>query len=119
MKITLALRDMAIREIGCLACLLEGLHGILCEKHHLNEGDTPGRKRRGELFTVGLCQWHHVGKCQCPGKNDVVRRCEVCGHRRGPSWRHDKRLFIERYGDGDAFLAEQNRRIDGYFRGFV
>lgn len=108
----LDLRDDAIRSLGCIACRLQG-HGYRpCEKHHLNEGDTPGRKRRGERFTVGLCQWHHVGRCECPGST-IMRafRCPACAERLGPSWVYAKREFLTRYGSGDELLAIQNHQM--------
>lgn len=107
----LELRDYAIRDIGCIACLMFGAGKNPCEKHHLNEGDQPGRKRRGERFTVGLCQWHHVGRCWCNGF-PIQRRCDRCLEERGPSWYHHKRAFIDRFGDGDTLLLDQNRRIE-------
>ena len=106
----LAIRDIAIREIGCIACWLQGYGFSPCEKHHLNEGDQPGRKRIGERATVGLCQWHHVGRCWCLGF-PVERRCDQCLAQRGPSWRYDKRGFITAYGDGVVLLQEQDKRI--------
>lgn len=108
-----AMRDFAIREIGCIACWLFGAGMCPCEKHHLNKGDQPGRKRVGEKATVGLCQWHHVGRCWCAGF-PVERDCATCKALRGPSWRHHKREFITVFGDGDALLAEQNRRIEAW-----
>lgn len=110
------LRDFAIRDIGCVACFLWADVKTPCEKHHLNEGDQPGRKRRGEKATVGLCQWHHVGRCWCNGF-PVQRECNVCRVARGPSWHHHKREFITTFGDGDTLLAEQNRRINEWKMG--
>lgn len=109
-------RDFAIRDLGCTACYMSGLVGVPCEKHHLNEGDQPGRKRRGEAFTVGLCQWHHVGKCSCEG---AITDCWACKAAHGPSWHHHKREFLTEYGDGDAFLAVQNGRIEQWNNGTV
>lgn len=108
-------RDFAIRDLGCTACFMSNASSP-CEKHHLNEGDQPGRKRRGEKFTVGLCQWHHIGKCACM---NAITDCAACKRVFGPSWRHHKREFIDTFGDGDALLAEQNRRIDEYNRSTV
>lgn len=109
-------RDFAIRDLGCTACFMSGRAGEPCEKHHLNEGDQPGRKRRGEAYTVGLCQWHHVGKCGCAG---AITDCWICKEVRGPSWRHHKREFLTEYGDGDALLAVQNSRIEQWINGTV
>ena len=110
------LRDFAIRDLGCTACSLMGISGQPCEKHHLNAHDQPGGKRLGEAFTVGLCQWHHVGRCHCTG---AIKDCTSCHYRYGPSWRHHKREFIDTYGDGDALLAEQNRRIERWRRNTI
>jgi hypothetical protein len=108
--LSLDVRDFAIRELGCTACSLYGVpYRVGCEKHHLNEGDQPGRKRRGERFTVGLCQWHHVGRCHCTG---TVTDCPTCRLVHGPSWRHHKREFLDTFGDGDQLLAVQDSRIE-------
>lgn len=112
-----AWRDDAIRTLGCIACRLEKLGFVPCEKHHLNAHDMPGGARRGELFTVGLCQWHHVGRCACPGKMMVVRRCPACEAERGPSWHHSKRAFLNRYGSGDELLVVQNYHLTRQARG--
>lgn len=109
-------RDFAIRDIGCIACLLFGAGRVPCEKHHLNGGDQPGRKRRGERYTVGLCQWHHVGRCWCAGF-PVERDCPTCKATRGPSWRHHKREFIERFGTGDDLLAYQETLLQRWAKG--
>lgn len=103
-------RDAAIRDIGCIACHLWGAGKTPCEKHHLNAFDMPGGKRRGERFTVGLCSWHHTGRCWHNGF-PIERGCEVCKADRGPSWRWHKREFLDTFGDGDTLLAEQGRRI--------
>ena len=101
-------RDFAIREVGCVAC--HEFHGKRqdCEKHHLNAFDMPGAKRRGEEYTVGLCQWHHVGRCACSG---VMTDCSFCSIVRGPSWRHHKRDFLTAFGTGDELLEKQNARL--------
>lgn len=114
--LTLEMRDFAIRSIGCVACRLFGAGFCGCEKHHLNEGDTPGRARRGEKETVGLCRWHHVGACLCAGKLGVVRDCAVCFKRRGPSWWHRKRAFLLTFGTGDELLVVQNNLIADFYR---
>lgn len=110
----LEMRDFAIRDLGCTACSLFGHSRVPCEKHHLNAHDQPGGKRRGERYTVGLCQWHHVGRCHCTG---AIRHCPACHMRYGPSWRHSKREFIDTFGDGDALLEVQDQRIERWRKG--
>ena len=106
-------RDFSIRDLGCTACSLFGRSSVPCEKHHLNEGDQPGRKRRGEAYTVGLCRWHHTGHCHCTGAR---RKCVTCHMRYGPSWWHHKREFIDTFGDGNALLEYQNERIERWIK---
>lgn len=106
----LQMRDFAIRDLGCTCCVIEGVgYFVMCEKHHLNEGDQPGSKRRGEAFTVGVCRWHHTGHCFCTG---AITDCPKCKRTHGPSWRHHKREFLIAYGTGDELLAVQNHRIE-------
>ncbi len=98
------IRDFAIRELGCTACFMDGVpYPVQCDKHHLNEGDQPGRK----------CGWHHVGV------PFMFHTQDECYAAYGPSWRHNKGEFIQRYGDGDALLAVQNKRLDEWERGTI
>jgi hypothetical protein len=110
------LRDFAIRDLGCTACALYGVYPLPVDKHHLNAHDQPGGKRRGEAYTVGLCRWHHTGHCFTTG---AITDCPECMTRLGPSWRHHKRAFINRFGDGDALLTEQNKRLDAWRKSTV
>ena len=93
------LRDFAIREIGCVVCRMRGLGYVACEKHHLLTTGRHGTgKRRGEAYTVGLCQYHHRGV----GAPTAAL---------GPSYAREPRAFRELYPDA-LLLAEQNRRIE-------
>lgn len=104
-----SLRDFAIRDIGCICCALMGYGGEPAEKHHLNQGDRHGGKRRGEAYTIGLCAWHHRGLCKCDG---AQRDCPRCHLTYGPSWHHTAREFRETFGSGDELLEYQNQRIE-------
>lgn len=108
------LRDFAIRDIGCICCALMGYGGEPAEKHHLNQGDRHGGKRRGEAYTVGLCAWHHRGLCKCDGSQ---RDCPRCHLTYGPSWHHTAHEFRETFGSGDALLEYQNQRIEKWQKG--
>ena len=93
------LRDFAIREIGCIACLSDGRGYVPCEKHHLLTTGLHGNgKRRGEQATVGLCSYHHRG---IGAPVDYL----------GPSLAREARAFRARYGSDDALLAYQDRLI--------
>ena len=99
-------RDFALREIGCIVCLLRGLGFAACEKHHLLTTGRHGTgKRRGEAYTVGLCIYHH-------------RSVGTPTSALGPSYAREPRAFRELYPD-DLLLAEQNRRIEEWRKSTV
>jgi hypothetical protein len=106
------MRDFAIRDIGCIYCRMAGIEGWTpCEKHHLNAGDKAGGERVGEKATVGACQWHHVGKCY---HTQSIRYCDTCTRLYGPSMKHNKRDFMERFGSGTEQLAYQDNLISNW-----
>jgi hypothetical protein len=102
-------RRMAqVAELGCLCCRqLTYLTPKIgewapAEVHHLLDGG----QRRGHLFTIGLCAWHHRG----------VLRYGYCrqgmDEEFGPSLAHGTRPFRERWGTDEQLLAMQNRLIE-------
>ncbi len=96
---TPALRDFAIRDIGCIVCGERGLGFVMCEKHHLlTTGRHGSGKRRGEKFTVGLCDYHHRGI----GAPTAAL---------GPSYAREPRRFRSLYSD-DWLLTTQNTLIE-------
>ena len=82
----------AITRFGCIACYLMGYPGTPCVPHHLL---TDGGRRRGHLFTIGLCDpGHH----QYPQKGS------------GKIARHPtKARFEAEYGTEDELLALTRR----------
>ena len=90
----------AIQQIGCLCCHAQGLGWSPAEVHHLTIGGRHGQKRRGHDYTVGLCATHHRGVWV-----PWIDKCR-------PLYSEQPRAFRERFGDDDALLAEQNRRIE-------
>lgn len=98
------LRFQRIYEIGCLPCLQRGYFNS-CQAHHLNFDGKAGQKRRGDLYTIGLCPWHHVGE---PIRGWTVSECRELV---GPSLKLESRAFRAEFGSDDELLAEQNRRI--------
>lgn len=106
-------RFLAIREIGCIACLMLGLGIVGPQVHHLNLGDHHGGKRLGDEYTVGLCPWHHVG--QPP---DHMWKAEA-QRLMGPSWELNPNAFRERFGTGAQLLAYQNELIRRWLSAFV
>lgn len=101
------LRDFAIREIGCIACMQDGRGYTPCEKHHLLTTGLHGNgKRRGEGYTVGLCSYHHRG---VGSPADYL----------APSLAREARAFRARYGSDDDLLDMQDRLIREWQAGTV
>jgi hypothetical protein len=89
----------AIRDLGCIACRIEGNPQPLpTEIHHL----LSGGRRRGHAFTIPLCQWHHQGDVTPGIKPRAMYACH------GPSLRLASREFHETYGSDDKLLAQVN-----------
>lgn len=94
-----ALRHTLIAEGGCICCWAFGEFHTPCEIHHLTIGGHHGQKRRGHAFTVGICTWHHRG-----GPAGMIFSY-------GPSYALTPNKFREVFGDDDALLAMQARRL--------
>ena len=102
---TPAVRDFAIRELGCLCCLVDGRGYVPCEKHHLlTTGRHGNGKRLGERYTIGLCPYHHRG----------IGNPAVFG---SPSLAREPRRFRELYDEDGPLLALQNRLIEEWRAG--
>jgi hypothetical protein len=101
-------RSPIIRAMHCIACFQEGQEQPNpTEEHHLNLGGKAGQKRRGDDYSVPLCQWHH-------------RAVMVHGHTAadmdalyGPSLARTSRAFREAYGTDDELLLAINNKLDG------
>lgn len=92
---------VAVKEGPCLACLLQGYRREGCDAHHL----LSGGRRRGHLFTIGLCEWHHRGVTQ--GLNGpMIWRMQY-----GPSLMDGSKLFRDAYGTDDELLEAQRRLL--------
>lgn len=97
---TPAVRDFAIRELGCIACRMDGRGYVPCEKHHLlTTGRHGNGKRRGEQYTIGLCPYHHRG----------IGNPADFG---SPSLAREPRAFRARYGEDGPMLTLQDRLIE-------
>lgn len=100
------MRDVAIRDIGCIACLKRGIFSH-CEKHHLLTTGLHGNgKRRGEQFTVGLCTYHHRG-----AHGVGTERAREMRDHYGPSYADNAGEFRVIFGDDADLLAEQERLL--------
>lgn len=70
-----------VAELGCIACWLDGFHGVQAEIHHPRAGAGMGQ-RAPHTDAIPLCPSHHRG----------------IQHPAIPSIHLSKMAFIERYG---------------------
>lgn len=97
-------RMAAIKDAGiCVACYQLGLTGSqYVDIHHL----ISGNKRRGHMFTVGLCLHHHRGyPLQDHSANETRKLL-------GPSLAHGSKPFRAKFGTDDELLELQNRLLN-------
>jgi hypothetical protein len=104
-----AARIVACKEGRCVACWIREREGKLacdgegCDFHHMKSGNV----RRGHMFGIGLCTYHHRGY---PVDWFTVTESREAY---GPSLMHGSRLFHDTYGSDDELLAIQNRILAG------
>lgn len=98
-----AARFLAIKEIGCIVCLSQGVTRA-AEIHHMTCGGLHGQKRRGHDFTIGLCPWHHRGE-------NAFGSAALGDAAYGPSYAREPRKFRETFGSDDVLLALQDQLI--------
>lgn len=97
-------RYEALRDLGCIACHLDGYHGVPPDVHHLV--DKGYRKHSGgNQATVPLCPWHHRGQ---PPMDFTVAYMHAT---RGPSMHWHGKEFTNQYGSQRALLAKVNELI--------
>ena len=90
-----------IKEIGCIGAHMRGLGWVYAEVHHL----ISGNKRRGHMFTVGLCIWHHRRyPIQDMSANETRKLL-------GPSLADGSKPFRAKFGTDDELLELQNRLL--------
>ena len=101
-------RYAALREIGCVACVLSDMK-TQCGKltmHHLV--DKGYRKHSGgNQATIPLGEWHHQG---IPF---IDRTATWMRNMYGPSMVLESKAFAELYGGQRELLAETNRLLSG------
>ncbi len=97
-------RWQRIQEIGCIACMLDGVGQVPCDIHHL----LSGGRRIGHSHSVGLCSWHHRGILP------EGRRAEEYSAVHGPSLAAMPRAFRKRYGDEFELFEIQEALLDRY-----
>jgi Recombination enhancement, RecA-dependent nuclease len=98
-------RFRRLKEMGCIACWMEGNMNSQPEIHHLNLGGHAGQKRRGDEYTIPLCPWHHQGRRI--GNATTLGMAQLLG----PSMAITPRLFRVKYGRDDELLAKVNNLL--------
>lgn len=93
------------KEGPCVACYkesrLDELHIDWCDFHHMKSGN----RRRGHMYGVGLCLWHHRGHPRDGWTSGMMREYF------GPSLMDGSRLFHLTYGSDDDLIALQRELI--------
>jgi hypothetical protein len=95
-------RMAAIKDGPCVCCHQRGLPSYCPEIHHL----LSGNKRRGHLYTIGLCAWHH---------RQVIHEGWTAATMRagfGPSLAAGSKPFHAEFGSDAELLALQNSLIE-------
>jgi hypothetical protein len=96
-------RYAALREIGCIACLIAGREeqGGPTEIHHLV--DKGSRKASGgNQSTIPLCRWCHRGE------PIIAKGARYMRERFGPSMFLESRAFAQLYGSQRYLLSRVN-----------
>lgn len=114
-----------VKEGVCICCLLRCAAGLLppqwvqvghdgtgatywglLDAHHTKSGNL----RRGHLFVLGLCRWHHAGNQAAPPEGWTNR---MMRDRYGVSLNDGSALFHETYGSDDELLEVQRAYLAG------
>ncbi len=98
-------RMARLKEMPCLCCRIQ-----LCpqpsptEVHHL----LSGNKRRGHLYSVPLCEWHHRGTDSSFSEKFVPAMTRNFG----PSLARSSKAFHAAFGSDDELLARTNSLLE-------
>lgn len=88
----------------CVCCVRNVLRGLAradqegCDAHHL----LVGGRRRGHLYTLGLCAWHHRSIRPTKYRTDAEATRAL-----GPSLANGSKPFHATYGTDDELLELQ------------
>ena len=86
---------------GCLPCILEGKFDTHATIQHVTEG-----YRVGQWAVYGACIWHHLGQTFPDSDFDYM------AFHYGPSLFHNKRLYVETYGNERLLMELQNYMVE-------
>lgn len=96
------MRFEAMRDPGCVACILDGRVNVPAEVNHI----VKGRKRLGHRYSYMLCSYHHRNVPPCDGLRSGEAEATW-----GPSLAASPKAFRERYGTDESLLEIQEALI--------
>lgn len=88
-----------LQRLGCVPCRTLHIFSQI-DVHHIVEG-----YRLGNKFTLPLCPWHHRGM-----PPDDWSNSDAAAHY-GPSMKHSKGAFVERFGTERQLLEQTDELI--------
>lgn len=95
-------RSPIIRAMPCICCEIQQCaQPFPTTEHHL----ISGGRRRGDEFSIPVCEWHHLSRCLPLIPWKTMTRLY------GPSLAKGSKPFHGRYGIDDELLALTNARI--------
>ena len=96
-------RMQAIKDSGCICCLLATGKTQAPDVHHL----TSGGRREGHQATLGLCGYHHRGLLDGQSKQFVSGLL-------GPSYAWGRKGFQQHFGTDEQLLKIQNMILERF-----
>lgn len=100
---------VACKEGPCIPCEVwsafgeDRCDGAGCDFHHMKSGNI----RRGHMYGIGACVWHHRGQPLDGWTAPMMRETF------GPSLMDGGKLFKAAYGTDDHLLKLQKRIMEG------
>ena len=103
-------RLQKLHELPCLCCQMIGVdQPSPTTAHHL----LSGGRRRGHMFTVNICEWHHYARPVVITRGSMLGRTdEWMIETYGPSLILGSRAFHEAFGSDDELLSKANALLD-------
>lgn len=101
-------RFEAIRETGCIACLVQGHPNAQTSVEHITDRGRRVGGAEQHQHSIGLCAWHHFGTLY--GALSAAQMTEWLG----PSLALGRVPFEDFFGPEELLLQVQNELIERY-----
>ena len=92
-----------VARAGCVVCRLQHGAYVDAQVHHM----TSGGRRRGHMFTIPLCPWHHEAVPNTGLTPQYMKQIY------GPSFAESRSEFEAAFGT-EEYLLEETRKWLGY-----